>query len=188
MINQAKLRSNRTKPVYQYGIQVPRNHEEATRIDLANGNTLWQDAERLELAQLDEYEAFKDLGKDVKAPEDFKKIRCHFVYACKHDGRRKARLVAGGHLTETPIDSVYSSVVTLRGIRTVTFLSELNGLELWGTNIGNAYLESVTKEKVYIIAGPEFGPRAGHTLIIYKAQYGLRSSGLQWHEKLADVF
>jgi hypothetical protein len=78
--------------------------------------------------------------------------------------------------------------VTLRGIRTVTFLSELNGLELWGANIGNAYLKSVTKEKVYIIAGPEFGPRAGHTLIIYKAQYGLRSSGLRWHEKLADVF
>ena len=108
--------------------------------------------------------------------------------ACKHDGRRKARLVAGGHLTDTPIDSVYSSVVTLRGIRTVTFLSELNGLELWGTDIGNAYLESVTKEKVYIVAGPEFGPRAGHTMVIYKAQYGLRSSGLRWHEKLADVF
>jgi hypothetical protein len=97
-------------------------------------------------------------------------------------------LVAGGHLTETPIDSVYSSVVTLQGIRTVTFLSELNGLELWGTDIRNAYLKSVTKEKVYIIAGPEFGPRAGHTLIIYKAQYELRLSGLQWHEKLADVF
>jgi hypothetical protein len=188
MINQAKLHSNRTKPVYQYGIQVPRNHDKAVRIDQANGNTLWLEAERLELDQLDEYEAFKDLGRDTKAPEGFKKIRVHFVYACKHDGQRKARLVAGGHLTDTPIDSVYSSVVTLRGIRTVTFLSELNGLELWGTNIGNAYLESVTKKKVYIIAGPEFGPRAGHTMIIYKAQYGLRSSGLRWHEKLADVF
>jgi hypothetical protein len=65
---------------------VPQNHEEATRIDQANGNTLWQDSERLELAQLDEYKALKDLGKDAKAPEDFKKIQCHFVYACKHDG------------------------------------------------------------------------------------------------------
>ena len=45
---------------------------------------------------------------------------------------------------------MYSSVVSLRGIRTVTFLAELNGLELWGTDIRNAYLESVTKEKVYI--------------------------------------
>ena len=37
----------------------------------------------------------------------------------------------------------------------VTFIAELNGLELWTTNIGNAYLESVTKEKVAFVAGPE---------------------------------
>jgi hypothetical protein len=60
-------------------------------------------------------------------------------------------------------------------------------MELWGTDIGNAYLESVTKEKVYFIAGPEFASREGHVMIIYKAHYGLRSSGLRWHEKLADI-
>ena len=95
--------------------------------------------------------------------------------------------MAGGHLTNTPIDSVYSSVVSLRGIRIIVFLAELNELELWATDIGNAYLESLTKEKVYIIAGSEFGDRAGHTLIIVKALYGLKSSGLRWHERLADV-
>ena len=91
------------------------------------------------------------------------------VYAVKHDGRHKARLVAGGHLTDTPIDSVYSSVVSLRGVRILTFLSELNDMDLWSTDIGNAYLESYTREKVYIVAGPEFGEREGHTLIITKA-------------------
>jgi hypothetical protein len=29
-------------------------------------------------------------------------------------------------------------------------------------DIGNAYLEAYTTEKVYIIAGPEFGERARH--------------------------
>jgi hypothetical protein len=29
--------------------------------------------------------------------------------------------VAGGHRTETPVDSVYSGVVTLAGVRTVVF-------------------------------------------------------------------
>ena len=43
-----------------------------------------------------------------------------------------------------------------------------------------------TQEKVYIIAGSEFGPLEGHTLVIEKVLYRLRSSGLQWHEKLAD--
>jgi len=40
---------------------------------------------------------------------------------------------------------------------------------------------------VYIIAGPEFGDREGHVLIISKALYGLHSSGLRWSEHLADV-
>jgi Reverse transcriptase (RNA-dependent DNA polymerase) len=66
-------------------------------------------------------------------------------------------------------------------------LAELDGLELWGANAGNAYLEAKTKEKVYIVGGPEFGSLEGHTLIVDKALYGLRSSGLRWHERLADV-
>jgi hypothetical protein len=64
----------------------------------------------------------------------------------------------------------------------VAFLSELNGLNLWATNIGNAYLEAKTSELLFIIASPEFGDLEGHMLVIYKALYGLHSSGLHWHE------
>jgi hypothetical protein len=69
----------------------------------------------------------------------------------------------------------------------VVFIGELNGLETWGSDVGNAYLESFTKEKVFIIAGPEFGKLEGHTLLIKKALYGLRTSGLRWHERFADT-
>ena len=62
----------------------------------------------------------------------------------------------------------------------------MNGLQAWGTDIGNAYLEAFTKEKVRIIAGPEFGDLQGHILIINKALHGLCASGLRWHERLAD--
>ena len=58
----------------------------------------------------------------------------------------------------------------------VLFLAELNGLETYATDIGNAYLEARTSERVCIIAGPEFGDKEGHTLIIDRALYGLRSS------------
>jgi hypothetical protein len=155
--------------------------------DRENGDKKWAEATRIELAQIDEYDTFLDKGIDYRPEPGFKKINVHLVFAVKHDGRHKARLVAGGHLTDTPIDSVYSSVVSLRGIRMIAFLGELNGLELWGTDIGNAYLESYTQEKIYIIAGPEFGDREGHTLIIQKALYGLKSSGLRWHERFSDV-
>ena len=146
-------------------------------LDRMNGNSMWRDAEVTELNQIDEYKSFIDKGVGFNPGSDFKKIRVHMVCAVKHDGRHKARLVAGGHLTETPIDSAYSSVVSLRGIRILAFLGELNGLKAWSTDIGNAYLETHTREKVCIIAGAEFGDREGHVLIISKALCGLHSSG-----------
>jgi Reverse transcriptase (RNA-dependent DNA polymerase) len=77
----------------------------------------------------------------------------------------------------------------LKGFRIVLFLAELNHLKFWSTDIGNAYLAAYTSEKVYIIAGPEFGEREEHILIIIsfsKALYGLRSSGARWNDRFAD--
>ena len=141
------------------------------KLDKENGNTHWQDAMDLELTQIHEYKVFKDTGKaqfhngKVFIPYGFQKIRVHFVYAVKHDGRFKARLVADGHLTKEPVESIYSGVVSLRSIRMVVFLSQLNNFEIWGADVGNAYLEAYTDEKLCIIAGPEFKELQGHLLI-----------------------
>ena len=97
------------------------------------------------------------------------------------------RLVADGHLTKEPTESVYSGVVSLRGLRLVMFLDELNKLQLWGGDIGNAYLEALTREKLHIISGPEFGELQGHILIIYKALYETRTVDVCWHDKLFDT-
>jgi len=58
---------------------------------------------------------------------------------------------------------------------------------MWSTDVGNAHLETCTKEKVCIVAGPEFGDREGRVLIISKAPHGPHSSGLRWSERLANV-
>ena len=86
MLNQSKLRSFRTSPIYKNGFRVPRNPEEAILIDQQNGNTRWQDPMALELSQLQEYNTFKDLGKGALGPEGYKKIKVHMVYDVKHDG------------------------------------------------------------------------------------------------------
>ena len=108
------------------------------------------------------YKVFKDLGLKATVTEGFKNIHVHLVYDCKYDGRHRARMVADGHLTDIPVDSVYFGVVYLRGFRMLLFLAELNGLEIWGTDISLAYLESFTKEKCCILAGDEFGPLRDH--------------------------
>ena len=45
-------------------------------------------------------------------------------------------------------------------------------MEVWGADIGNVYLEATTN-------GPELEELQGHILVIHKALYGLKSSGLR---------
>jgi hypothetical protein len=188
IVNQSRIKATRNAPRYKFGYPIPHNYNEAMQFDLKNGNTLWQEATDLEMSQLAEYDTFRDLGhKDTASPPTgYKKICTHLIYGCKHDSRHKAQMVADSHLTDIPLESVYSVVVSLRGLRIVTFLAKLNGLDLWATDIGNAYLEAFTMEQNYIIAGPEFGQLEGHYLIIVKALYGLCTSGLHWRERFAD--
>ena len=192
-VKQSRICQVRASARYQHGFQVPKDYNDAIRLDKENSNTHWQDAMDLELTQIHEYKVFKDTGKaqfhngKVVTPDGFQKIRVHFVYAVKHDGRLKARLVADGHLTKEPVESIYSGVVSLRSFRMVVFLSQLNDLEIWGADVGNAYLEAYTDEKLCIIAGPEFKELQGHLLIMIKALYGTRSGGARWHDRLFDI-
>ena len=177
-VKQSRIHQVRAPARYQHGFQVPAH---------------WQDAMDLELTQIHEYNVFKDTGKaqfhngNVVTPDGFQKIRVHFVYAVQHDCRFKARLVADGHLTKEHVESIYSGVVSLRSLRMVVFLSQLNNLEIWGADVGNSYLEAYTDEKFCIIAGPEFKELQGHLLIMVKALYGTCSGGARWHDRLFDI-
>jgi hypothetical protein len=59
-------------------------------------------------------------------------------------------------LTNPNAESAFYRVVSFRGIRLIVFFAELNKLQLWGADVGNAYLEATTKEKVYIVSCPAF--------------------------------
>jgi hypothetical protein len=170
MANQAKLRSFRLELKYKYGFEIMGDYKHAVELDEKHGTSQWVDATSLEMVQLDDYDCFHDQGKGVNIPKGFKKIRVHLICDVKHDGRHKALLVADGHLSDIPVDSVYSGVVTLQGLRLLIFLAELNDLQTWAIDIGNAYLEALTLEKVCSLAGPEFGNLQGHVMIIYHLQ------------------
>ena len=130
MANQAKLRSFRTAPEYKYGYEVPRNYNHAKRLHLVNDNTKWRNCTNLEMAQLDEHDTFIDSGEDRKPPGGCKRINVHLIFDIKNDGRHKARCVADGHLTDIQVDTFYSGVVSLRGLRIMLLLAELNKLDI----------------------------------------------------------
>ena len=37
-------------------------------------------------------------------------------------------------------------------------LAIMNKFHLWAADIGNAFLNGITRDKLYTIAGPKFGP------------------------------
>ena len=188
-MKQVKLNSMRHGPRIKFGVRIPRDHREALEFDKKMGNTLWRDCTKVEMDKTYEYKTFESLGKGGRKPKDHTMIRVHLVYDVKQDGRRKSRLVAGGHMTGPNTDTYYSSVVSLRAMRMMIFLAELNGMELISADIGNAYLEAYTDEKVCFIAGHEFKDygHEGHLMLIVKALYGLKTSGARFHEKFAET-
>ena len=124
----------------------------------------------------------------VRLSKGYKQTIYHFVFDVKFDLRHKARLVTDGNWTDVVCDNTYLGVVRMDTVRTGFTLGDLNGLKFCAQDVGNAYLNSYTKEKIYIVAGPEFGPAlAGRILIIVKALYGLRTSAARFHEHLTDT-
>jgi hypothetical protein len=67
-------------------------------------------------------------------------------------------------------------------------LASFLDLEILSCDIGNAYINAPCREKIWCVAGPEFGPEdEGSVLIIERALYGLKSSGAAWRAMLAQT-
>ena len=66
----------------------------------------------------------------------------------KMDLTRKARYVAGGHLTDPPSSMIYASVVGRETVRIAFLITSLNHLKILPVDIQNAYLNAHTKEKI----------------------------------------
>ena len=80
-------------------------------------------------------------------PRSIKKLEYTLCLMSNIVGKSKARHVADGHLTKEPNETVYSGVV-FRNLRLTMLLAELNGQQLWGSDVGNASLQALTKQKI----------------------------------------
>jgi hypothetical protein len=183
---------SRTKSSYwvrthKYGFEVPKNWDDCVRIDKENENTLWQDAVRKEMGTV--RPAFEEHEGDLSELVGYQKIGVQFVFDIKlgEGFRRKARLVALGNRTKTPSSLTYSSVVARDSVRIALTAAALNGLDILVCDIEGAYLTAKCREKVYIVAGPEFGSEQDKIMVVKMALYGLKSSGAAFRSKLAGV-
>ena len=179
----SKVKAILHKNNLKFGIEVPRNIKHALQLDKANGNSLWSDAISKEMTNVKI--AFRFKGKDESPPVGYKQIRCHLIFDIKMDLTRKARFVAGGHMTDPPTTMTYASVVSRESVRLAFLLASLNELDILTGDIGNAYLNAPTKEKIYYRAGLEWGENMeGSICIIVRALYGLKSSANAWRNHM----
>ena len=181
-----KVKARIMKRTHKFGIEVPRSVEHALDIDQRTGTKFWEEAINKEMRNV--YTAF-DIRDDGKIPPFFKEIRCHMIFDIKADTlQRKARFVAGGHMTDPPKDTVYSSVVSRDSVRLFFLIAALNDLDVSCCDVQNAYINAPTKEKVWFRAGSELGQdNKGKVVVIVRALYGLKSSGARFREHMAQT-
>jgi hypothetical protein len=119
----------------KYGVVIPRSVKHAYELDTEAGNT------------------FPSL--------DFQWTKLTMIFEVKQDGRRKARLVAGGHLVDPKGINSRSTVVKGISVRLLDLIAHRDNLPILCGNIGNAFITADCLEKIYSRAGPEFGDREG---------------------------
>ena len=106
----SKTKAKYWRTTHKYGVRLPKSVAEAMKLDAINGNHFWEESINKEMKKADvSYEPRDDVtpeqirrgeADDMKG---FQEIKCHIIFDVKMDFTRKARFVAGGHTTETPV-------------------------------------------------------------------------------------
>eukprot|EP00957_Ditylum_brightwellii_P066771 5067094-Ditylum_brightwellii.AAC.1 len=163
-------------------------HYHAIELEKKNGNTLWQDAMAKEVKSLTDMDCFEFHKKGNVPKEDYQHTTLHMVFNVKQDLQHKAQLVTEGHLIDILDNEVYSSMVKGISVKLLHVIAHSACLDALCSDIGNTYVNAYTTEKVYVVAGLEFGEEnVGKIVMILKVLYGLATSCVRFLDYLLDT-
>ena len=87
-----------------------------------------------------------------------------------------------------PLDqNLYLSTVKTISVKLLHVIAHKKDLKQLCGDVASAYINAFTLERVYTIAGPEFGNLQGSVVLIWKALYGLQSSSECWHAHFSNT-
>jgi hypothetical protein len=186
MVNKVKKKYWRT--THKFGIRIPKSVAEALRFDAENRNTYWSNAIKKEMgkAKVSYVPVDNATPKSIRANKvdkihGFQEIKCHIIFDVKINFTRKARFVAGGHMTKAPNLLTYSSIVSRESVKIAFLVAALKDLDVMSCDIGNAYLNALCRERIWFTAGAKCGPELqGCVCKLVRALIGLKSSGAAW--------
>ena len=168
---------------------IPRSYKEAMATD----------AERWTIPMKAEMETLKakHTWELVKPPPGANIMDSKWVYDIKWDGegnriKDKARLVGKGYTQQFGVDynETWAAVTRLESVRMTAAIAAKHNLKLWQIDFVGAYLNSITKEDIYMRQAEGF-IEPGKEDLVYKLMhtiYGTMQGGHDWYETLATSY
>ena len=174
----------------KFGIKIPNTAAEALKMDSEAGNTKWHDAIKKEMDNLNRLDVFKyhPPTKEFPKSEGWQKAPLRMIYDIKNEDQRyKARLVIGGHKVDSTGYNTYSSQVDGLSVLLLLLTAQHSNLSIMTCDVSNAFVTAPNSEKVWAVAGDEFGEKKGCKLEIQRALYGLAGSARAFADFFADT-
>ena len=117
--------------------------------DRENKNNLWAEGMTDEMSGLNNAKCFKYYPGHHKLSSNYQYAPLRMIFDVKkEDFRRKARLVAGGHVINSSMFDSYSSVIQSTSLRFLQTIALIEGLDIVTTDVGNAFVQEFTIEKI----------------------------------------
>eukprot|EP00957_Ditylum_brightwellii_P051779 3926854-Ditylum_brightwellii.AAC.1 len=123
-----------------------------------------------EVKALQDMECFECCKHGHRPGKEYQQTTLHMDFDCKQDGRQKVQFVAGGYLIDLLDHDVYSSTVKGISICLLHVIAHSANVEVLCGDIGNAYVNSYTTEKVDAATSPEFSSKIQGKLRAYTVE------------------
>ncbi len=108
----------------------------------------WADAIAKEMTNVQV--AFDPLQDGIQPPNGYQFVQCHVIFDVKmEDFCWKARLVAGGHVTDVPPTVTYASVVSHETVPIALTMAVINAIKAMAAHVMNAYITALNKDKIW---------------------------------------
>ena len=88
-------------------------------MDKENQNNLWNEWMEREIKDIDAHNIFIPNDNKESIPKVYKFIPVYIVFHVKYDGKRKAKWVSWGHLTNIDTSKLYSGVISIEHVRLI---------------------------------------------------------------------
>jgi len=148
----------------------------------------WREAIKKEFRDMQRRGVWKKVRRTT-VPQNWRCIKCKWVFKIKRDGTFRARLVACGYSQVPGVDYTenYAPVINDVAWRILLITMLVWNLDAIIIDVESAFLYGDLDEEIYMDLPDRMTGFEDECLLLLKAIYGLVQAARQWHKKLIEV-